>query len=88
MVEFKSKEESPINWRLWTFPEDARQILRLRRVVGIYQRLHKIDGPVADLEAEQALLDTDPHFRAVHKMVNQPIAFVLPPLILKALSLL
>lgn len=78
--------EFPINWCVTSFPKDAGLVLWMRSKVEKYLQEHPIDNPVADLTAEQILLDTDPTFRAMHKRVNQPITFVLPTRILRFLS--
>jgi len=86
-IESGSKGEPPINWRIETFPSDASLVLKLRAASKRYRQQHKISSPVADLQAEQILLDTSPEFRRMHSMVRQPIAFALPTPVLRVLSL-
>lgn len=85
-IESKTKGEFPINWRVTSFPKDAGLVLWMRSEIGKYLQEHQINNPVADLTAEQILLDTDPTFRTMHKRVKQPITFVLPTRVLKFLS--
>lgn len=85
-IENKAKGEFPINWHVNSFPKDARLILWMRSKVGEHLQEHPVDNPVADLTAEQVLLDTDLTFRVMHQRVNQPITFVLPTGVLRFLS--
>lgn len=86
MLENGPKGEFPINWRFWTFPRDAKTVLKLRSLTRHRQKELGLTSPVADLEAEQDLLVTNTGFRASHNMINQPLVFVLPEPILKVLS--
>ncbi len=83
-----TKGEPPLNWHLNSFPTDAKLVLWIRSRAREYLQTNKIGGPVADLEAEQKLYDTDTYFRITHDRVKQPITFVLPNPVLRLLSLL
>lgn len=86
MIESRSKGEWPINWRLTTFPADARKVLQIRNASEKYTVEHGMVGPVADLEAEQAVMDSSPIYARLHSGINQPITFVLPTSVLRVLS--
>ncbi len=86
VIEAKSKGELPINWRLTSFPADARRVLKIRAVVSKYLVQNNLESPIADLVAEQALLDKSPVFGKLYRSVNQPVTFALPTRLLKVLS--
>lgn len=85
-IEAKSKGEWPINWRLTSFPSDARLVLQIRQAARQYQEQHNITGPVADLEAEQGIINSSPIYGRLYRKVNQPITFCLATPVLRALS--
>lgn len=83
-----SKGEFPIKPRsLGSLPKDAKLVLGIRSAVKQYLMQHRIDGPIADLVAEQTLMDTDPEIKSLHDGINQPITFILPTPLLRFLAL-
>ena len=85
-MEFESKSEIPINWRLTTFPKDARAVLQIRAAARKYQEEHNLSGSVADLVAEQAVIESSVIYQRAQRDVNQPITFSLPTGLLKVLA--
>lgn len=82
----ESRGEWPVNWRITSFPADARRVLQIRNAAEQYRQQYEISGPVADLEAEQAVIDSSSVCAKLHGAVNQPITFVLPTFLLRILS--
>lgn len=85
-VESQSNGEWPINWKVWTFPKDARLVLKLRADTSAHLYNNPEVGAYTYLAAEGELFRSSETFRARHNKVNQPITFSLPNFVLRALS--
>ncbi|MCL5784500.1 MAG: hypothetical protein M1142_04075 [Patescibacteria group bacterium] len=80
--------ESPISWKLWTIPSDAKIILEIKRAVEIeLAKRGGKKGPIDDLIIEDELLTGSRHDLWMQReKVKSPALFLFPVGVLRFLS--